>query len=189
MLNSFTCDSTDLTTQQAQELASAQEQIQYLCHALEAAHQTAQYQQALIETLTSHLKTSQERVEQLERECSILASYGEESDQASQIKEIEQVEADVDSMPTNITDEQTRSSQIHSSFPQAEPIPTWSAQPTFSLDELEPNLPDFVEQLPAQELSSFPHSSNWPSPVVYPARPAKGRKSLAAIELPTFISK
>ena len=27
---------------------------------------------------------------------------------------------------------------------------------------------------------------NWPSPIVYPLRPPKGRKSLAAIELPTF---
>ena len=36
------------------------------------------------------------------------------------------------------------------------------------------------------ETSSLTPNSNWPSPVVYPLRPAKGRKSLAAIELPTF---
>lgn len=29
-------------------------------------------------------------------------------------------------------------------------------------------------------------ATNWPSPVVYPSRPPKGRKSLSAIELPTF---
>ena len=38
------------------------------------------------------------------------------------------------------------------------------------------------------ETSSLTPNSNWPSPVVYPLRPAKGRKSLAAIELPTFAS-
>ena len=34
-----------------------------------------------------------------------------------------------------------------------------------------------------QEILSQP---NWPSPVVYPLRPSKGRKSLSAVELPTF---
>ncbi len=38
---------------------------------------------------------------------------------------------------------------------------------------------------PQQETSCIP-TSNWPSPVIYPLRPPKGRKSLAAIELPTF---
>lgn len=33
---------------------------------------------------------------------------------------------------------------------------------------------------------SSPVDSNWPSPVVYPWHPPKGRKSLAAIELPNF---
>ena len=36
------------------------------------------------------------------------------------------------------------------------------------------------------ELEILTPKSNWPSPVVYPSRPPKGRKSLAAIELPTF---
>ena len=36
------------------------------------------------------------------------------------------------------------------------------------------------------QLKTLPPNTNWPSPVVYPSRPPKGRKSLAAIELPTF---
>lgn len=36
------------------------------------------------------------------------------------------------------------------------------------------------------ETSYFNANKNWPSPVVYPSRPPKGRKSLAAIELPPF---
>lgn len=33
---------------------------------------------------------------------------------------------------------------------------------------------------------ALPQSSNWPSPILYPLRPPKRRKSLAAIELPRF---
>lgn len=36
------------------------------------------------------------------------------------------------------------------------------------------------------ETSYINANKNWPSPVVYPSRPPKGRKSLAAIELPPF---
>lgn len=36
------------------------------------------------------------------------------------------------------------------------------------------------------ETSYFNANKNWPSPVVYPSRPPKGLKSLAAIELPPF---
>lgn len=39
---------------------------------------------------------------------------------------------------------------------------------------------------PPLETSYFNANKNWPSPVVYPSRPPKGRKSLAAIELPPF---
>lgn len=45
---------------------------------------------------------------------------------------------------------------------------------------------EFQSGLPQMEPSSFTANTNWPSPVVYPLRPPKGRKSLAAIELPTF---
>ena len=51
------------------ELTEAQEQTRRLFYELEAAHQTTQRQQILIETLTDQLESSQERVAQLEREC------------------------------------------------------------------------------------------------------------------------
>lgn len=45
---------------------------------------------------------------------------------------------------------------------------------------------DGVPESPQQKTSFFTQDTNWPSPVVYPSRPPRGRKSLAAIELPTF---
>lgn len=48
--------------------------------------------------------------------------------------------------------------------------------------------PDDITQVtsPQQKPSSFTDSSNWPSPLIYPSHPPKRRKSLAAVELPTF---
>lgn len=54
---------------------------------------------------------------------------------------------------------------------------------------LEPVPPDQINQFQLTrlpELEILTPESNSPSPVVYPSRPPKGRKSLAAIELPTF---
>ena len=51
------------------ELTDAQEQTRRLFYELDAAHQTTQRQQILIETLTDQLEISQEQVAQLEREC------------------------------------------------------------------------------------------------------------------------
>ena len=50
-------------------------------------------------------------------------------------------------------------------------------------------LPQVQLQMPEslqQETNLLILDTKWPSPVVYPSRPPKGRKSLAAIELPTF---
>lgn len=41
-------------------------------------------------------------------------------------------------------------------------------------------------QFPQQTTNSFTSNSDWPSPLVYPLHPHKPKKSLAAIELPTF---
>jgi hypothetical protein len=50
--------------------------------------------------------------------------------------------------------------------------------------------PDETTQIqltsPQQHTSSFTANSNWPSPLIHPSHPPKRRKSLAAIELPTF---
>lgn len=54
----------------------------------------------------------------------------------------------------------------------------------------EPESPDTSFETPQQGFSHSPEpllqGSNWPSPVVYPLRPQKKIKSLAAIDLPSF---
>jgi hypothetical protein len=68
-----------MVNQQAQDLASSQEQIQSLFQQLEAAVQTVQNQEMYIQTHKSQLQISQERVAQLERECTLLQTkYGEQ---------------------------------------------------------------------------------------------------------------
>ena len=60
-----------ILVQQAEELLAAEEHINRLMHELDCAHQAAQRQQILVETLTGQLESSQERVAQLERECAL----------------------------------------------------------------------------------------------------------------------
>jgi hypothetical protein len=64
---------------------------------------------------------------------------------------------------------------------QDEAIASLTADILAELDEA-PNVSSPVET----ETSYFNANKNWPSPVVYPSRPPKGLKSLAAIELPHF---
>jgi hypothetical protein len=47
----------------------------------------------------------------------------------------------------------------------------------------------FPAAVPAQRPDATLSQPNWPSPLLYPTRPPKGRKSLASIELPTFPRK
>lgn len=73
-----------MLNQQTQELAAAQEQIQSLFQQLEAAVQTVQRQEIFIDTHKAQLQISQQRLAQLERECSLLqTNYNEKSQQLS----------------------------------------------------------------------------------------------------------
>ncbi len=74
-----------MLNQQTQELAAAQEQIKSLFQQLETAVQTVQRQEIFIETYKAQLQISQQRLAQLERECSLLqTNYGEQSQQLLQ---------------------------------------------------------------------------------------------------------
>ncbi|MBD2384870.1 hypothetical protein [Cylindrospermum sp. FACHB-282] len=59
----------------------------------------------------------------------------------------------------------------------------WSEAP--QLPQMELPTSDFLPDM----LSKYTSDSNSPSPVVYPERPPKGRKSLASVELPNFRQK
>lgn len=74
-----------LLTRQAEEIQILQGQLSRLFQTLESSHQSAQRQQILIETLSEQLQSSQERVAQLERECSLTQQrYNDQSHQLLQ---------------------------------------------------------------------------------------------------------
>ncbi|BAY26336.1 hypothetical protein NIES2100_61500 [Calothrix sp. NIES-2100] len=74
-----------MLNQQTQELSAAQEQIQSLFQELETAVQNVQRQEICIETYKAQLQISQQRLAQLERECSLLqTNYSEQSQQLLQ---------------------------------------------------------------------------------------------------------
>ncbi|MBW4613272.1 MAG: hypothetical protein KME21_08310 [Desmonostoc vinosum HA7617-LM4] len=74
-----------MLNQHNQELAAAQEQIKSLFQQLETAVQTVQRQEIFIETYKAQLQISQQRLAQLERECSLLqTNYSDQSQQLLQ---------------------------------------------------------------------------------------------------------
>jgi len=74
-----------MLNQQTQELSAAQEQIQSLFQQLETTAQTSQRQEILIESYKAQLQISQQRIAQLERECTLLqTNYSEQSQQVLQ---------------------------------------------------------------------------------------------------------
>lgn len=71
-----------MLNQQTQELETAQEQIQSIFQQLETTVQTVKSQEMFIDTHKAQLQISQERVAQLERECTLLqTNYSEQSQQ------------------------------------------------------------------------------------------------------------
>lgn len=73
--------SESMLNQHAQELAAAQEQIKSLFQKLETAVQTVQHQEILAESYKAQLQISQQRLAQLERECTLLHTNSSEQSQ------------------------------------------------------------------------------------------------------------
>jgi hypothetical protein len=79
--------------------------------------------------------------------------------------------------------------------PQTEPIaptivPPASTDATFfaALDEPIANDPESAHSTdPVHSPSVFGATPGWPAPLIYPTRPAKKRRSLAAVDLPSFL--
>ncbi len=292
--------------QQNKELSTTQEQVESLEEQLETANQTIQSQKILNENLTIQLSSSQERIAQIERECSLRqANYNEKLHQLIQTENscrelrarlvrqqrytmqlkvaLEKcMEQPVASYQTpSDGDSGTTSGHV---LPKAQPITAWveptvGSQWTFNNEKLttedckpptifnsipstasieSPNIPLSTEQcffftedidaaseanledlfnlleaeaereaannevapaldidlahlepqldrsdlsksspeIPFQPLETTEPTTktsnvnpNWPSPLVYPLHPAKKRKSLSAIELPSFTQK
>lgn len=73
--------SETLSAQQSKEFHASQEKINTLLSELELSHQTAQHQQALVETLSEQLEVAQQRVAHLEQECTLLQQHYDEQAQ------------------------------------------------------------------------------------------------------------
>ncbi|MEH2063594.1 MAG: hypothetical protein V7K50_15250 [Nostoc sp.] len=73
--------SESMLNQHTQELAAAQEQIKSLFQQLETAVQTVQRQEIFIDTHKAQLQISQQRLAQLERECTLLHTNNNEQSQ------------------------------------------------------------------------------------------------------------
>ncbi|MEH1942465.1 MAG: hypothetical protein V7L01_19930 [Nostoc sp.] len=78
-----------MLNQHAQELAAAQEQIKSLFQQLETAVQTVRHQEIFTETYKAQLQISQQRLAQLERECTLL--HTNSSEQSQQLLQSETV--------------------------------------------------------------------------------------------------
>ena len=108
---------------------------------------------------------------------------------ADDSEELHRLEQDLVSLLETIEEPVTVNSAVVTQLDQ--PL-NQSEHARYSLDSacelISPDQTPEVElsESPQQETSCLTPKSNWPSPVVYPSRPPKGRKSLAAIELPTF---
>ncbi|MEH2240069.1 hypothetical protein [Nostoc sp.] len=77
--------SESMLNQHTQELAAAQEQIKSLFQQLETAVQTVQRQELFIDSYKAQLQISQQRLAQLERECTLLhTNNNEQSEQLLQ---------------------------------------------------------------------------------------------------------
>ncbi|MEH2379519.1 MAG: hypothetical protein V7K27_11650 [Nostoc sp.] len=73
--------SESMLNQHTQELAAAQEQTKSLFQQLETAVQTVQRQELFIDSYKAQLEISQQRLAQLERECTLLHTHNNEQSQ------------------------------------------------------------------------------------------------------------
>ena len=173
----------------AQE-GTMQDQLAQLLHQLEFSHQASQRQQILVETVTEQLENSQERIAQLERECSIAQQRCGE--QAQKIVEVENTCRDLqirlqrqqrytlqfkvaldkclDVPAPSYEAEPMRSSDSALAVPQAllpklASIQPWSSQPQFPELEPEENLPQLsrLRSFESAEPSAAPSYSLKPT--------------------------
>ena len=169
-----------LLTRQGEEIQILQGQLARLFQTLESSHQSAQRQQILIETLSEQLQSSQERVAQLERECSLTQQrYNEQSHQllqeANTCRELRtrlqrqqqqtlQFKIALEKcleMPANSP---TEAPQFHYKgdiatgyVPKAQPIQPWSSNSDFLADKSDINSL-WNRPIKLQSLSTFPLS-------------------------------
>lgn len=139
-----------MLTQQTQELVADQEQVSYLLQELEAAHQTTQRQQILIETLTAEVESSQERAAQMERDCArTQASYNEQSHR------LMQTENTCRELRNRLNRQQRHTMQLKVALEKCLEVPIASHQSEFNINSIPTNTPNWQTGL-IQAQSLFP---------------------------------
>jgi hypothetical protein len=108
-----------ILSQQTAEADYANEQVGRLLQELEISHQLAQRQQILIETLSSELQISQERVAQLERECALTQQQYNE-----QCHELLQSENRCQELNTRLQRQQRQALQFKMALEKSLEVPT-----------------------------------------------------------------
>lgn len=136
-----------LLAQQTEEFNTLHEQLARLFNALESSHQASVRQQILIETLSEQLQSGQERIAQLERECSYTQQrYNEQSHQLLQAantcrdlrsrlqRQQQQTLQFKAALEKSLEMPKTTGTQPpqRGFVPKAQPIQAWSAQPDLS---------------------------------------------------------
>ncbi len=108
-----------IISQQSAETNYANEHVGRLLQELEGTHQLAQRQQILIETLSSELQTSQERIAQLERECALIQQQYNE-----QCHELLQSESRSQELNTRLLRQQRQALQFKVALEKSLEVPT-----------------------------------------------------------------
>lgn len=82
---------------------------------------------------------------------------------------------------------QATDEQVLSALEEPSPLP----RPSNSSEPVEPSpaMTSNTIEPPASPVPTLGANPSWPSPVVYPLRPAKKRRSLAAVDLPSFLQQ
>ncbi len=108
-----------MRSQQTAEADYANEQVGRLLQELEISHQLAQRQQVLVETLSSELQISQERVAQVERECALTQQqYNEQG------HELLQSETRCQELNTRLQRQQRQALQFKMALKKSLEVPT-----------------------------------------------------------------
>jgi hypothetical protein len=136
-----------LLAQQTEEFNTLHEQLARLFNALESSHQASVRQQILIETLSEQLQSGQERIAQLERECSYTQQrHNEQSHQLLQAantcrdlrsrlqRQQQQTLQFKAALEKSLEMPKTTDTQPpqRGFVPKAQPIQAWSVQPDLS---------------------------------------------------------
>lgn len=173
-----------IISQQSAETSYANEHAGRLLQELEGTHQLAQRQQILIETLSSELQTSQERIAQLERECALTQQQYNE-----QCHELLQSESRSQELNTRLLRQQRQALQFKVALEKSLEVPTanQTTSPILELpwqEEVEPETPYKVNPAALVSRINTQPIQPWSNLEEAESSPAIEEKQLTAATMP-----